>query len=71
MSHPAITPYLPDQLFAACHILISICFHSSGLISCVFFKTVSPLFLKHYHTFMINAGDCWRPKATLLQTLHR
>lgn len=32
-------------------------------------ETVSPLFLKHYHTLMINAGDCWRPKATLLQTL--
>lgn len=32
-------------------------------------ETVSPVFLKHYHTFLINADDCWRHTDNPLQTL--
>lgn len=32
-------------------------------------EAASPLLLKHYHTFMINAGDCWHPEVTPLQAL--
>ena len=32
-------------------------------------QTASPLLLKLYHTFMINAGDCWCPEDTVFHTL--
>lgn len=66
-----LTSHGSNQLFAAVTVSSESVFSSEDwlVVSLPPAETLSSVFLKHYHTFMINAADCWRPEATRLQTL--